>query len=624
MMPRHFFARLAFVSLSILTWPASLWASDLLDEVPNDALGFAYFHNLSAVDSKVGQLAGVLQRNLPRPLAFLQQLAGVSEGLKRDGDFMLALFPESGDGGAWRFCVWVPVADYDKFLTSVHAKSVEGVAAATIAGEDLLVARHGEWALVMDPDQRERLAELAAATPAPPPMPAWKPWMSSNDLTVVCFAPGLREIQNWLDEDPEASGNTSSDQAGGAFGPATPNGGNATNLGNRRTDDTVQAAKSEFRKWVAAAPELAQGLQQVTAGAVGVRLDESSNLTAGVRVAIGKEFTDELVGKAGKSEEGLPNSPYAGGGFAVIGGGQAAPPLLAVIASAYVRRTTADFVREEKTELDPESLKQLLEVIDKAAEQVRSIAILSQPGEQPQPVDTNNFTVLRVASSAKFAEHANEVMRLWNKANRDAKGGMHMVFDFEETKVGEHAATQYGLDVAAMDGGPVLPEVRQAMEKLFGAGGKLRVWIVPTDDETVLIATATPEQVAEAVKQLERKKPLDWEGSEFAAARVMPSSAADWRLFVDAHRYNDWVRRESLAMIGVPVVGGPLVFDFPASPPVALAGGIREGEIWLEAAALAPTLKSADSYWIRSRARNALQMRGRIIAPARPPALKPN
>ena len=143
---------------------------------------------------------------------------------------------------------------------------------------------------------------------------------------------------------------------------------------------------------------------------------------------------------------------------------------------------------------------------------MKSVAVLSQPGEQPQPVYTNNFMVLRVESATSFAEQANEVMRLWNKANRDAKGGTHMVFDVDETKVGEHAATQYGLDVAALDGGAVMPEVRQAMEKMFGAGGKLRVWIVPTDENTVLLATATAEQVAAAVKLLERKQPMDWRG----------------------------------------------------------------------------------------------------------------
>jgi hypothetical protein len=129
--------------------------------------------------------------------------------------------------------------------------------------------------------------------------------------------------------------------------------------------------------------------------------------------------------------------------------------------------------------------------------------------------------------------------------------------------------------------------------------------------------------VGAAVKLLERKQPTDWQGSDFSAASLLTASEGNWQVFIDAHRYNDWVRRESMAMIGVPVVGGPLVFDFPASPPLALAAGVRDGEIWLDGAALAATIRSADMYWLRSRTRNALQMRGRIIMPNRP-AVKPN
>ena len=37
----------------------------------------------------------------------------------------------------------------------------------TIAGEDLLVARQEKWALVMDPDGRQRLEQMLDAAPRP-------------------------------------------------------------------------------------------------------------------------------------------------------------------------------------------------------------------------------------------------------------------------------------------------------------------------------------------------------------------------------------------------------------------------------------------------------------------------
>ncbi len=622
-MQRHSIVSLSVVVTFFAT--CGLWAADLIDEVPNDALGFVYAHNLAAVDAKIGRLSATIQHNLPRPLELTRQITGVREGIKSDGDFLVVLFPESGDnGGPIRFCVWVPVADYDRFLASIHAKPVEGIAVVTIAGEDLIVARRGEWALLMDPDQRDRLAELVAAAPSPLAMPAWKPWINSNDVTMAAFAPGVRAIMNWIDEDSEANdGSNGSARAGDIFGPGGGNGQSA-GRGNRREASGIEAAKVEFRKWSAAAPELQQALQQVTVTAVGLRLDDSGNAIGGVRIALSKEFTDEMVGTAGKKDVALPPSAYDGGGFAVQGGGHVPAPMLAAMADAYVRRTASDLVTEEKTELDPESLKQLQEALDKATAGIQSVAVLSQPGEEAQPVYTNNFFVLRVESAAKFVEQAKEVMRLWNKANRDAKGGTHMLFDSEDTKVGEIAATQYSMDVAALDGGAVAPEVRQAMERLFGPGGKLRIWIVPTDDTTVLLAGATSDQVTAAVKVLEKKQAIDWQQGELGTVNALLPAESDWRAFVDPHRYNDWVRRESLAMIGVPIIGGPLGRDFPPSPPVGIAGRIKEGEVWVDAAVPAQTIRAADVFLARSRMRNSVQIRGRIIGPRQPPAIRPN
>ncbi len=607
----------ATLALSTLA-PAVSFGAGVLDEVPNDAIGFVVVHDLAALDAKVGRLAAQLHRSLPRPLSFLRQVTGIGEGLNIHGDFLLVLFPGAEDSGNSRlYGVWLPIADYDRFAKSMHARSVDGVAAVTIAGEDLLVARHGDFAIVMDPNQRDHLAELATATPAPPLMPNWKDWMSSNDVTVVALAPGLQQISNLLDEngsiDPAQQSNDD------IFGSASPDDeGDAAVNTNRTPTNTFQATRREIRKWAEAAPELAQFAQQVTVAACGLKLDDQGNALAGLRIAVNKEFADELrPAKKNQPAEPPPSAYEKGGGFAAYGAARMPSSLLTTLAAAYARRTAADLKSEEKTELDETALKQLEDAVEKASADVQSIAVLSQPGQNPQPVYTNNYIVLRVTSASSFVDHAKEVMRLWNKSNRDAKGQTRLIFDVDESKIGEHSATQFSLDVAALDGGPVVPEVRQAMEKLFGPGGKLRAWIVPTDDHTVLLAAATPEQVAATAKILDRKQPIEWKNPEVSQANALLPAESDGRLFLDLHRYTDWMQRESAALIGVPVIGGPLVREFPASPPLAVAGGTRNGEIWLDAVGLAPTIRSADLYFTRSRARNSIRVRGRIVVPAR-------
>jgi hypothetical protein len=200
-------------------------------------------------------------------------------------------------------------------------------------------------------------------------------------------------------------------------------------------------------------------------------------------------------------------------------------------------------------------------------------------------------------------------MRLWNKANRDADGETKLIFSTEDTKFGERAAKQYMLDFATMLGGPALPEIRQAMEKLFGPGGKLRLWVVPVDDHTVLLAQGTLEQVAVALKLYDRKQPIDWNRGELSKCNRLLPVESDWRVFFDPHRYFDWERRQAMAVTGVPVIGGPLVRPFRDCPPVGIAGGFRDEELWIDAVALAPTLKSAYDYLTPAKPRPEVQLR---------------
>lgn len=601
--------------------PAVSRGADILAEVPSDALGFVLIHKLTSVDAKIGQLATRLQRNLPRPLAFLKDVTGISDGLNAEGDFLLVLFPEAnGNDQQLRFCVWLPVHDYDRFITSIGAKSIDGIAATTIAGEDLLVARRGDWALLMDPDQRDRITQLAAATPAQPTpqIAAWKDWTNTNDITLVAFATGVQKTLTWIEEDAAANNEPGPVEADDPFGALDANGTRAAivalNAG-RTSPDLFGQVKTEFQKWSAAAPELTESIQQANILGCGFRLDANGNALVSVRIAFDKELVSELSDDKIRGSLELPSSLYDSGGFVLSGAGRLPQSVLAKIATAYVRRAAADLKTDEQTELDESAINSLDGALEQAAADVRSAVVLSQPGAAPQPVYTNNFVALRVTSAKSFLGHAAEVMRLWNKANRDAKGETQLIFDVEEVKLGDHAATQYSIDIAGLEGGIVLPEVRHAMEKFFGPGGKMRFWIVPVNDNTVLLAAATSDQLTSMLKTLDRKQPIEWNRSEVSECNALLPAESDWRLFIDPHRYYAWLERQTSAVVGVPVIGGPLVKDFPASPPVGIAGGFRDGELWLEAASLAPTIKSADTYLTKSRARNSIRVRGRVFAP---------
>jgi hypothetical protein len=149
----------------------------------------------------------------------------------------------------------------------------------------------------------------------------------------------------------------------------------------------------------------------------------------------------------------------------------------------------------------------------------------------------------------------------------------------------------------------MIPEVRQAMEKLFGPGGKMRLFVVKIDSQTALLAGATADQVAAMLAQLDRRNRIDWKLPSLATANSLLPQQADWRAFFSPHGYTHWSSRQMNAIVGVPVVGGPLVKDFPMSPPIGATGGVHDGRLWVEVSVPAETILGASEYLRAIRAR---------------------
>jgi hypothetical protein len=588
------------ILLLVFGTPVVAQAADILDEVPSDALGFIIVHNVGEVDAKIRSLTMNLRNNAFAPLAFLNTTTGIQTGLQLGGDALVVVYPDTrGDKSHLQFAVWLPVANYASFVKSLGASSTEGVSAVTIAGEDLLTVRRGDWAVVADPDQRDRLSQLISMTASPPALLGnWKSWIASNDVALVAFESGIHQFMSWA-ESASDDGKPGAENQDGLFGAREQAARRRLLTSNPHgaSIDIVKAAVAELHKWTSASPAIAQSIEHANMVGCGLHLDSengNANLRAGVRVAL----DDTPDGTPVDQKNGLPSSMYKSGPFVVFAGARLPSSVFVPLASAYLERLAEELKTEEHTELDDSSLKQIKDAVELAAADVRCVSVLTQPGSQTQPVYTNNFALLQVASATEFMSHAGEVMQLWNKANRDTHGDTRFVFDLEDAKLGNRAAIQYSLDVIASTPAvaPAMPEVRQAMERLFGQGGKLRYWLVRVDDKNVLLAMGTAEQVAAMLKVIDEKQPLTWDRPEFAETNRLLPSESDWRVFFSPHDYFAWERRLLMGQTGVRVIGGPLGSAFPVSPPIGVAGGFRERELWMDAAVPAATLKSAYAY----------------------------
>jgi hypothetical protein len=259
------------------------------------------------------------------------------------------------------------------------------------------------------------------------------------------------------------------------------------------------------------------------------------------------------------------------------------------------RRLVRDLEVESRAAIDAQAAAQFSALVERTAGSVLAINAVNAPGKNDDGVYTNNYVVVRTNAADGFVNNVAEVMRLWNDMNANLPAPARLVFDDQQLQLEGRAATQYSLDIAAAEGAAAIPEVHQAMEKLFGPGGKLRLLVVAVDAQTVLLAMATPDQAAHALQLIGLNR-TEWQGGEFAdrTLQLMPPDA-DWRLFVSPHGYTRWMQRQMEVMLG-PVIGGPLVREFPDSPPLGIAGGFQQHELWVDAALPADTLRAAGQY----------------------------
>jgi hypothetical protein len=186
-------------------------------------------------------------------------------------------------------------------------------------------------------------------------------------------------------------------------------------------------------------------------------------------------------------------------------------------------------------------------------------------------------------------------MQFWNTMLEKAHGAIRLVFEKKQVTIADKKGTEYSIDMAAAVGAPALPELRQSMEKLFGPGGAFRLQFVNVDEHTVLLAAATTTQAAEAIKVLQRRTAPSTDPPELRDTAELLSKQAAWRLFVSPSGYNDWLRRQMDAVLGQ-VIGGPVVREFRASPPLGAAGGVDGSLVWTEIAVPIETIRSIGQY----------------------------
>ena len=570
---------------------------EIIDNVPRDALAFLVVRDLSGVQAQFMRFSNPNAMNPAIdmfPIGILNATIGNNRGLDRRGDLLFVVRSGNRSLAESPLCVWLPVSDYPLFVRTLGGKPEEPITVITIQRQDVLCAHHGKWALIMDANERQRLEATLDGEPQPPGrLAAWRDWLLGNSIAVAVFpnAASREALRDW------AGGTTTSPAAAASsraiedlFSPARPDGS-----GEERG---LAAFRKSLGKALSTSPQLSQLAIESDAAALGVRID-AGNLRAGLRMAWPD---DRWRPTAGEGKLAAPTL-HREGEFTFSGGGKFPSTFTKAVAESFVLSAMAEMRAENpRSTFDAALIDQFVKASEAAAAQIAGATVFHTPGGEKDGVFTNHFLAVRVPSAVTFSSQIAEAMRLWNEISSTAQPSTKSVFESKLIEIGGRKATQYSLDIAASEGLPDEPTLRQTMERLFGPDRKMHRFVVEVDANTVLLAGATADQIAATLKFLKDATPGSWNASNVAISNQLLPEQADWKLFANPNGYTKWLQRTNLVTFGE-VVGAPPLELFPLTPPVSFAGSFPEGQLSVEFAVPADSLRVGQAYRVRRSAR---------------------
>ena len=559
---------------------AATRAEGVLDHVPPDAMGFATVRNLAGTDAKIQRVLkifeGLPDMKLPAPLAFIKTATGLGEGLNEDGDALIALLPGDADPLSPKPMLLVPVSDYAKFAGSIGGDASGEICRVTIVGEEVLVAKRGEYALLMNVEHRPRMESiLASGAPSAPPIPALNTWLGKNDFAVVLLPAGVDALKSLAQAEMASQ---------------------RTQLENEFSDPQFAQQAAELKRGIELFDSVLEFCDtEIKAGAQGFAIDEAANIRVSHRLVFkesGQIAKLEGVSKPARS----PLTGYPAGPFVFAGGGPlpaAWSAMLAKMNRAMIEKYPEQYGFQN---FGDEKWDKIEESWLASTAGLRSMSVAMLPGGKDDALVSNAFYILEVDDADAYLASIKKSMELWNELTAESISDIKMAYEFVDVEIGGKKGLQMAVDVAAAAADDNVPMMRAMFESMFGGDGKMRIYTVAADAKTVVMGIAKEEQVAEAIKHATGGEAGLVQMADVKTTVGQLDPAAPWNGYVSPQGVVMWGKRVFMALMGT--VGAPAITipDYPAGPPVGFAVNLKDGQFQSEMVVPAQALKDLAAY----------------------------
>ncbi len=471
------FRRTSLVATLCYLWVCpSLRAAEILSHLPENALSFAIIRDAQATNDKIVKFVDIYREGLPAPLEMAQAMTGLSKGLNLHGDVLFALLPSAEVTGLPAPMFLLPVSDYAKFAVSVQGDATGEICRVTIAGEDVLVARLGDYALIMNLEHRELMqGVLRKQVEISSEVLRHKSWLAGNDISMMVTSTGIAHMAEVAKHHLRGGDVSSGDDIGQ---PA---------LADEMLTVDEELPFSEFFK------------DQVKMAGLGFALDDAVNARLRWCVQFEESATEAGSPASAAAEEkpltGYPDKPYA-----LAGGGPLPPGLDTVLPELFLEISQGLAAQDGRGDFTEKDWADVRETYNLAFSPLRSLHVLLTPGVEREPILSVLFARLTVDDSQAYLEGLRKSIDLSNQLTARSNGDIKLNFEIAPVTIAQAEGIEVSCDFDKATGDGNNHIWQALLTSAFGVDHKWSLYFCAADEKQVFFGMESKEKLAELIE----------------------------------------------------------------------------------------------------------------------------
>jgi len=314
-----------------------------------------------------------------------------------------------------------------------------------------------------------------------------------------------------------------------------------------------------------------------------------------VRITSRTRFVDGAELAGGERSEPARKAPLVGlpgGPFVVAFGG-----VLSEQSSEAMMQFWVDVIKAtpDLYGISAEKADELMELSRGSMKGIRGMSMLLGPGEPGEPLYSNMMFTFSLDDAPAYLTTYESQIQAMNALFQDVKSPLMPKMEVERIDVDGASGLKIEMAMPAMPGMDDVPQLAGMMEKMFGPGGKIRMFIAAADQHTVVAAYTSEEGLRRSIEAAKGSVPALAADEGVAKTTALLPPDAPWVGYWSLPGTVKFVNQA----ISLFVPEGEDRFqlpEFPATPPVGLSVATSPNEVETCLVVPAEAIKAIGTY----------------------------